>query len=103
MYYSCGASTLAELVYFEIPFLAIPFPFSKDNHQLFNAQFYKKHNCCWLIEQKDILEENLFEIISNILINKKDIHLKKNAMLNFSLENTWNNNNKLLMKTLDDN
>ena len=98
-----GASTLAELVYFEIPFLAIPFPFSKDNHQLFNAQFYKKHNCCWLIEQKDILEENLFEIISNILINKKDIHLKKNAMLNFSLENTWNNNNKLLMKTLDDN
>ena len=37
-----GASTLAELSILNIPFLAVPLPTSKDNHQLENANFYKK-------------------------------------------------------------
>ena len=39
-----GASTLSELVSLKIPFLAIPFPFSKDDHQYFNAKFYVDKN-----------------------------------------------------------
>ena len=68
-----GASTLAELVHFGVPFLTIPFPYSKDNHQFYNAKFYKDHNCCWLIEQKDISKKNLYEIISNMILDRKDI------------------------------
>ena len=98
-----GASTLAELVHFNVPFLAIPFPYSKDDHQLYNAKFYKDQNCCWLIEQKDIFKENLFEIISDIIVNKKDIQIKKKAMYEFSLNNTWENNNKLIIKTIYEN
>ena len=98
-----GASTLAELVYFEVPFLAIPFPYSKDNHQLYNAKFYKDNNCCWLIEQKDISQENLFKIISDIIIDEKDIKHKKKAMSELSLDNTWENNNKLIIKTIYEN
>ena len=98
-----GASTLAELVYFGVPFLAIPFPYSKDDHQLYNAHFYKDQNCCWIIEQKDIFRKNLFEIISNILVNQKDIQNKKSAMHEFSLNNTWENNNKLIIKTIHEN
>ena len=98
-----GASTLAELVHFNVPFLAIPFPYSKDDHQLYNAKFYKDQNCCWLIEQKDIFKENLFEIISDIIVNQKDIQIKRKAMYEFSLNNTWENNNKLIIKTIYDN
>ena len=98
-----GASTLAELVHFNIPFLAIPFPYSKDDHQLYNAKFYKDQNCCWLIEQKDIFKENLFEIISDIIVNQKDIQIKRKAMYEFSLNNTWENNNKLIIKTIYEN
>ncbi len=98
-----GASTLAELVYFGVPFLTIPFPYSKDDHQLYNAQFYKDQNCCWIIEQKDILKKNLFEIISNIFENQIDIQNKKKAMYKFSLNNTWENNNKLIIKTIYEN
>ena len=47
-----GASTLAELSILNIPFLAIPLPSSKDNHQLENAKFYKDINCCWVLDQK---------------------------------------------------
>ena len=98
-----GASTLAELVFFNVPFLAVPFPFSKDNHQLYNAQFYKKHNCCWIIEQKDILKETFYETISNIINDKKEIEIKKRAMIDFSEKNTWENNNKLIIKTINEN
>ena len=98
-----GASTLAELVFFKVPFLAIPFPHSMDDHQLYNARFYENKNCCWLIKQKDITKNKLFEIISNIIFDKKDIQLKKKAMEEFNLKNTWKNNNKLILKTLHEN
>ena len=37
-----GASVLGELINVNIPFISIPLPTSKDNHQLKNAQFYEK-------------------------------------------------------------
>ena len=98
-----GASTLAELVHFGVPFLTIPFPYSKDNHQFYNAKFYKDHNCCWLIEQKDISKKNLYEIISDMILDRKDIQLKKKAMNELSLKNTWEKNNKLILKTVYEN
>ena len=98
-----GASTLAELVFFEVPFLAIPFPYSKDDHQLFNAKHYKQNNCCWMLEQKEIPQKNLFEIITNILDDKKNLQLKKKAMRDFSSKNTWEINNKIIIETIDEN
>ena len=98
-----GASTLAELVFFEVPFLAIPFPYSKDDHQLFNAKHYKQNNCCWMLEQKEIPQKNLFEIITNILDDNKNLQLKKKAMKEISSKNTWENNNKIIIKTINEN
>ena len=37
-----GASTINELIFLELPFLAVPFPFAKDNHQYYNAKYYVK-------------------------------------------------------------
>ena len=37
-----GASVLGELINMKIPFISIPLPSSADNHQLKNAEFYKK-------------------------------------------------------------
>ncbi len=98
-----GASTLAELVFFKVPLLAIPFPYSKDDHQLFNAKYYKDKNCCWLIEQNELEKKDLFEIISNILDDKKNLKLKKKAMNELSSENTWENNNQIITKILYEN
>ena len=39
-----GASTISELSYLNIPFIAIPFPYAKDNHQYYNAELYEKIN-----------------------------------------------------------
>ena len=98
-----GASTLAELVYFQVPFLAIPFPYSKDNHQFYNAKFYMDKNCCWLIEQKNISKTDFFEFISHIINDEKDTLHKKNAMRELSKQNTWENNNKIILQTINEN
>ena len=37
-----GASAISELGFLNIPFIAIPFPYAKDNHQYYNAKFYEK-------------------------------------------------------------
>ena len=57
-----GASTISELAHFNIPFLAIPFPFAKDNHQFYNAKLYEENNCCWLIKQNDLNSINFINL-----------------------------------------
>ena len=58
-----GASTLAELSVLNKPFIAVPLPTSKDNHQLENANFYKDNECCWVIDQNSF-EEKIEKVFS---------------------------------------
>ena len=66
-----GASTLAELSAMSIPFIAVPLPTSKDNHQLENAKFYEDNQCCWIIEQ-DNFDKKIEDFLKNILNNKNN-------------------------------
>ena len=54
-----GASSLAELSLLNIPFIAIPLPTSKDNHQYENAKYYKDKGCCWIIDQNNLINRDL--------------------------------------------
>ena len=99
----CGASTIAELVYFNIPFIGIPFPFAKDNHQFYNAKFYEENDCCWLYKQKDISLNKMLDLFNRIIENP-NLYLKKYENLSkFSYEYNWNNVNKKLIDLLDEN
>ena len=98
-----GASSLAELVYLSIPFITIPFPYAKDNHQFHNAIFYKNKNCCWLLEQKNINNNELFDLITHITTDHKDVESKITEMKKISYQNTWNNINKKLLSLINEN
>ena len=99
----CGASTIAELVYFNIPFIGIPFPFAKDNHQFYNAKFYEENDCCWLYKQKDISLNKMLDLFNRIIENR-NLYLKKYENLSkISYEYNWNNVNKKLIDLLDEN
>ena len=79
----CGASSTAELVHMETPFIGIPLPSSVDNHQYLNAKYYEKKGCCWLLDQKDFDSNNLFNLIVEIIKNKNKLdkireNMKKN-------------------------
>ena len=98
----CGASTLAELAFLNIPFIGIPFPYAKDRHQFFNAKYYEEKNCCWLIEQSNITQWKVLNILENLLSNKADYNVKLNNLKNLTFKNTWNNVNKKLIYLLNE-
>ena len=98
-----GASTLAELNFNEIPYLAIPLPTAKDNHQFENAYFYNKLGINWLLNQKEIDEKILLDKLINIIDNKEEYLAKKKNMKDFNYENTWNNINLKIISVINEN
>ena len=98
-----GASSLAELTYLNKLFISIPFPFSKDNHQLLNALHYKNKNCCWVLEQNQNTIQEVVNLIEEIVSNPKKIEVKLNQMKKISYQNNWNNINQKMIDILNEN
>ena len=98
-----GASSLAEISLSKKPFIAIPLPSSKDNHQLENANYYKNKGCCWVVDQINFDKIKFEDLLLNILNNKKEIILKKNNLEKLNYQNTWNNVNQNLLNIINEN
>ena len=98
-----GASTLAELVFLNLPCIAIPLPTSKDNHQFENAFFYNAIGCNWILNEHEINEETVVNKLFNIVDNKDEYLNKKINMKNFSYQNTWNNINQKIISVINEN
>ena len=98
-----GASTLAELVFLNLPCVAIPLPTAKDNHQFENAFFYNKIGCNWILNQNEINDDTLVNKLVNIINNKEEYLVKKINMKNFSYQNTWNNINQKIISVINEN
>ena len=98
-----GASSLAEISLSRKPFIAIPLPSSKDNHQLENANYYKNKGCCWIVNQIDFDKKKFEDLLLNILCNKDEILLKKNNLEKLNYQNTWNNVNQNLLNIINEN
>jgi UDP-N-acetylglucosamine--N-acetylmuramyl-(pentapeptide) pyrophosphoryl-undecaprenol N-acetylglucosamine transferase len=98
-----GASSLAELSLLKIPFIAIPLPTSKDNHQYENAKYYRDKDCCWIINQENF-DKLKFEKLLIKLSAKKDEYLTKKINLEkLNYQNTWNNVNQKLLEIFNEN
>tara|TARA_B100001057_G_scaffold207877_1_gene208541 strand:+ start:2409 stop:3473 length:1065 start_codon:yes stop_codon:yes gene_type:complete len=97
-----GASTLAELSTINIPFIAIPLPTSKDNHQYENANFYRNNNCCWILEQNHF-EEKIEKLLNNILNDKREYLEKKENLKKLNKKNTWENVNQKILRIINEN
>ena len=84
----CGASTIGELEFLGVPFIAIPYPFAKDNHQHENATYYEKRGCCWVLEQKNLSFDSLKGILTTILNNNVELNSKRENMFKNDSKNT---------------
>ena len=98
-----GATSLAEISILNKPFIAIPLPSAKDNHQMKNAQFYEEMGCCWVLDQRNLKKEKLSKIILNILNDKTDLIDKKSNLEKLNFENSWNDVNQKLQKIINEN
>ena len=97
-----GASTLAELSVLNVPFITVPLPTAKDNHQYENAYFFKNKDCCWMVDQKNF-EEQIQEILKSILDKKGDYLNKKENLKKLNYQNTWINVNQKILEIINEN
>ncbi len=98
-----GASSLAELSLLNVPFIAIPLPTSKDNHQFENANYYKNKDCCWILEQKFFNEQKFEDLMIGIIENKDNFLKKKKNLENLNYQNTWDSVNQNLLNIINGN
>tara|TARA_B100000963_G_scaffold360454_1_gene391398 strand:+ start:1997 stop:3061 length:1065 start_codon:yes stop_codon:yes gene_type:complete len=97
-----GASTLAEMSLINIPFIVVPLPSAKDNHQYENAKFYKNKDCCWIIAQ-DNFDVQIEEVLKSIINSKDDLLKKKHNLKILNNKNSWSNVNQKILENLDEN
>ncbi len=98
-----GASALSELVFLKVPIIAIPYKFATDNHQLQNALYYEKNECCWILREEKFNESKLTTLLFNIIKDKEDYLRKKKSLEKFSYQNNWNDINKKIVSSLNEN
>ena len=98
-----GASSLAELSFLNIPFIAIPLPSSKDNHQYENAKYYEEQDCCWIIDQKNFDDQKFEKFLLELTNKSQDYMTKKNNLQKLNYQNTWNNVNQKILKIINEN
>ncbi len=98
-----GASTISELVHFSIPFIAIPLPSSKDNHQYYNAKEYYNNNLCWILRQSEYEEHKLKDFVLDIIKNPKNYFEKRNNMVKSNQLSTWKKLNQNILEFISEN
>ena len=77
-------------MYTATPFIAVPIPNSIDNHQYLNAKYYADKGYCWILEQKNFNEKNLFNLLTEIIKDKKKLEIKYENMKKNNMDNVYN-------------
>lgn len=66
-----GASTLAELMTFEVPAVLIPYPYAADDHQKKNAEIMQKEvRGARLMLEADLSAENLYTLLHELMVGE---------------------------------
>lgn len=77
---SAGAITLAELSAVGAPSILIPKGYTAENHQEYNARAFEKKGASYLILEKDLTGQGLYETINKIIHDKKKLsEMSKNS------------------------
>lgn len=89
-----GASTLAELSFFGVPAVLIPFPYASNNHQYYNAIFFESHGAGIVVEESELSLDKLLSVL-DLLFKNLDI-FKSNVKKLFPSDVTQKVLNKIL-------
>lgn len=98
-----GATTLSELLHYEVPGILIPYPHAADQHQLKNAQFVEKEiKAAITLEEKtlsaELIAEHLFPLIS---ANSSELEQRKAAIKAFKAQQQKKDLTSLILEFLN--
>lgn len=94
-----GASTIAELIYCQLPTIFVPFPHAAANHQYYNAKILEKAGAALIVTDDDQLSQTLPKAFNQL--DKRKLSLMRYAYLRLRLPNPINaarNIARILMK-----
>ena len=83
-----GAMTIAELIKFEKPSILVPFKFSSENHQHFNAKFLQDNFCSKLIKEDDFNDETFISTLRNLSQDDRILGSMKSNFKNINVPDT---------------
>ncbi len=64
-----GASTLAELSYFGVPSLLVPYPHAADDHQTKNAEIFAQAGAARLLPESGLNDQTLARAVETLLLD----------------------------------
>ena len=82
-----GASTLAELAYFGVPSILVPYPFAADDHQTRNAEIFAKADAAIQMPQNELSADSLTSALRGLLKSEKKRQAMKKAARKMSRDN----------------
>lgn len=65
-----GAATLAEVTVRGIPAILIPYPYATGDHQYYNALLLAQEKAAYLIPEKELTPQRLYNAIREVIINE---------------------------------
>ncbi|QKX02793.1 UDP-N-acetylglucosamine--N-acetylmuramyl-(pentapeptide) pyrophosphoryl-undecaprenol N-acetylglucosamine transferase [Wolbachia endosymbiont of Litomosoides sigmodontis] len=68
-----GATSIAEITLARRPAIYIPYPYSKDDHQFYNAKCIKDSGAAVIVEQNSEAKENLAKLLVNLLSDSQKL------------------------------
>ena len=77
-----GASTMSEILALNLPAIFIPSPYVAGNHQYYNALEIVKNNAGLMLEEENLNGETLFNMVTDILNDKKKYEIMKMNLKN---------------------
>lgn len=81
-----GAASLAEIAYFALPSILIPYPYAAENHQQFNAEIFARAGAATLLKEADATGEALAALIRNLTANSVDLKVISDRCMALSPE-----------------
>lgn len=83
-----GASSMAELAYFGVPSLLVPYPFAAHDHQTRNAEIFEKAGAARLLPEKEINADILANHVREILNDSRQANAMKQAAQKLAVRNS---------------
>jgi UDP-N-acetylglucosamine--N-acetylmuramyl-(pentapeptide) pyrophosphoryl-undecaprenol N-acetylglucosamine transferase len=68
-----GAASLAELAFFGLPSILIPFPYAADDHQTRNAEIFSRAGAAFVLKESELTPESLSQKIREMTDHPEQI------------------------------
>lgn len=83
-----GVGTASEIAAIGRPVIFIPSPNVINDHQMHNANFYRRNNACLLVEEKIFMAPNFAKILVDLISNEQKLKELANNIKQLSVKNS---------------